>query len=71
VAVEHVVAGKSTVHRVAPPDTNATVPVAPAGTPLSASTEAVPYATLAGVALAVNDVVSTVMMSDVVEVAPT
>ena len=30
-----------------------------------------PEGTLAGVALAVNDVVSTVMMSDVVEIAPT
>jgi hypothetical protein len=70
VAVGHVFVGRVTVHRVAPPDAKVTVPVATPGRPLAANVELVPKETLEGVALAVNDVVACVTVSDVVAVDP-
>jgi hypothetical protein len=54
--VAHVVAGRVAVHSVEPPDAKVTVPVDTPGSPLSASVEPVPNATVAGVAVAVKDV---------------
>jgi hypothetical protein len=59
-----------TTHRVAPPDAKVTVPVAPPGRPLAANVELVPKDTLDGVALAANDVVACVTVSDVAAVDP-
>ena len=56
VDVVQLVAGNVAVQRVEPPAVKVTVPVAAPGRPLSASVELAPYATLAGVALAVNEV---------------
>jgi hypothetical protein len=56
VEVAQLVDGSVAVHRVVRPEINATVPVASLGRPDSDRVELVPYATLGGVALAVNDV---------------
>jgi hypothetical protein len=65
VAVSHVAIGRVAVHNVAAPEANATVPAAPPGSPASVRVADVPYATLAGVALAVNDVVARVTWNTV------
>lgn len=70
VAVVQLVAGSVTAHSVAVPDVKVIVPVARLVKPDSASVEAVPKATLDGVALAVNDAAACVTVSDVDDVEP-
>jgi hypothetical protein len=70
VKVEQSVAGSIAVQSVFPPDVKATVPVAVPAKPVSASVDAVPNATLDGVALAANEGVACVTVSDVDAVEP-
>jgi hypothetical protein len=56
VLVAHEVAGSVTLQSVVPPEVNATVPVAPAGRPVTESVSDVPCCTDGALAAAVNEV---------------
>jgi hypothetical protein len=63
-------AGRIIAQSVEPPEVKVTVPTALPTRPLSARVELFPNETLAGVALAVNDVLAAVTTSAVVAVEP-
>ena len=62
--MSHVVAGRSVVQSVMPPEVKVTEPVAAPGSPLAAKAELAPNGTLAGVALAMNVVLATITVSE-------
>jgi hypothetical protein len=68
--VAHVVVGRVATQKVAPPDTNVTVPVAAPGSPTAARVSLVPNATLDGVAVAANAVDARTTVKDVDAVDP-
>jgi hypothetical protein len=66
----HAAAGRVAKHSVHPPEVKVTVPVAAAGSPVSARVELVPKGALDGLALAMNDVGASPTVSDVDAVEP-
>ena len=70
VDVPQLVNGNGAVQSVETADVKVTVPVAPPGSPLSVRVALLPKETLAGVALAVNDVPAAVTVNDAWAVEP-